>query len=47
MERPTFICSSSQIDLLSDPIKFIICMLKFQKNVGNPKGIRLNQRDFW
>lgn len=37
MERPTFICNSSQITLLSDPIKFN--MLKLQRNVGDPKDL--------
>lgn len=38
MERPTFSCNSSQIKLLSDPIKFN--MLKLQRNVGDPKGLK-------
>lgn len=44
MERPTFICNSSQITLLSDPIKFN--MLKLQRNVGDPKGLDWIKENF-
>lgn len=47
IEGPTFTHSSSQMNLLSDSIKFMTYTVKLQRNVGDPKGIRLNQREFW